>query len=263
MRKIVALGIFLVLVNTIWFVACGGMAPALRAQSNQGPPGPQGPPGLQGPPGPQGPPGLMGLPGPQGKQGIQGPPGPQGITGQGIPGPVGPQGPAGVPGKNGVSSPAPAFALIQPTQAYIAVGSGNNVGTTMLLPSPLSVTCPSTKCILDVRITTLVAVGTDATAGEMGLSMNSPATPLNTGTVVFATTNGATQNNYQLGIYFPFTWDWIVSWQGTAGGTMGVNVALMCQALPNNTNGACTVGVGGLGTNYPSTGVLRVDVIPQ
>lgn len=44
-----------------------------------GPPGPQGPTGVQGPPGPMGPPGMDGMPGPMGMPGPQGPEGVPGI----------------------------------------------------------------------------------------------------------------------------------------------------------------------------------------
>ena len=62
----------------------------------QGPPGPQGPPGLQGETGPQGPPGARGERGPQGPAGPMGERGPQGV-----PGPRGERGPQGIQGTRG------------------------------------------------------------------------------------------------------------------------------------------------------------------
>ena len=62
----------------------------------QGPSGPQGPPGLQGETGPQGPPGARGERGPQGPAGPMGERGPQGV-----PGPRGERGPQGIQGTRG------------------------------------------------------------------------------------------------------------------------------------------------------------------
>jgi len=77
---------------------------------NQGPPGPQGPKGDKGdkgdigPPGSDGPPGLNGKDGPPGLNGKDGPPGLNGRDGP--PGPVGPAGPPGAAGEQGPAGPA-------------------------------------------------------------------------------------------------------------------------------------------------------------
>ncbi len=108
----------------------------------QGPPGPQGPHGLQGPKGdrggqgPKGDTGPQGAPGPQGLQGEPGPQGPAGATGgtgpqgpagpQGEPGPPGPsghQGPIGPQGPSGPAGPAGPMGPSGPTGPQVPTGT--------------------------------------------------------------------------------------------------------------------------------------------
>jgi DNA-binding beta-propeller fold protein YncE len=112
--------------------------------AQQGPPGPQGPQGVQGPPGPQG---------PQGATGPQGPAGPQGATG--AQGPIGPAGsqiwntyvPIAVPNTSAVAAAftpgnaivvtrVEAQALVAPagcrTNLMLQLSDGTPAGTTSL-----------------------------------------------------------------------------------------------------------------------------------
>jgi hypothetical protein len=104
--------------------------------SEQGPPGPPGPVGVQGPPGNTGPQGNDGVPGPVGPAGATGSTGPPGSTGPagptGTTGATGPTGPTGSTGPAGSIGPAgPTGAGYLATSATsLAIGTGSKTFTT-------------------------------------------------------------------------------------------------------------------------------------